>query len=67
MSNNKNIMRTILVFILTVIFSASNICYAQSALETLKAMGGNARVNVPPVSDPVCCYCGANRSDSPRR
>ena len=30
-------------------------------------MGGNTRVNVPPVSDPVCCYCGANRSDSPRR
>ena len=45
----------------------SNKCYSQSALETLKAMGGNARVNVPPVSDPVCCYCGANRSDSPRR
>ncbi len=45
----------------------SNKCFSQSALETLKAMGGNARINVPPVSDPVCCYCGANRSDSPRR
>ena len=40
---------------------------AQSALEVLRSMGNGTPVEVPPVSDPVCIYCGANRSDGPRQ
>ena len=40
---------------------------AQSALEVLQSMGNGTPVEVPPVSDPVCIYCGANRSDGPRQ
>ena len=67
----KTIFRSAILLLAAVFFvsisSKVNSCYGQSTLETLRAMGGNARINVPPVSDPVCCYCGANRSDSPRR
>ena len=28
-------------------------------------MGNGTPVEVPPVSDPVCIYCGTNRSDGP--
>ncbi len=40
---------------------------AQTAMDAFKSMLGTAPVTIPPVSDPVCVYCGANRSDSPRR
>lgn len=45
--------------------SGGNKCHAQSALDALRSYG--ITPNVPPVSDPVCVYCGANRSNSPRR
>ena len=45
--------------------SVGNKCHAQSALDAIRSYG--ITPNVPPVSDPVCCYCGANRSNSPRR
>lgn len=28
--------------------------------------GAQSALEVPPVSDPVCIYCGTNRSDGPR-
>ena len=40
-------------------------CHAQSSLEAIRSYGISP--NVPPVSDPVCVYCGANRSNSSRR
>jgi len=33
----------------------------------LSLFGNDCFAQVPPVSDPVCIYCGANRSDGPRR
>lgn len=40
---------------------------AQTAMDALRSMMGTNPVTIPPVSDPACVYCGANRSDSPRR
>ena len=60
-------MKRALSLILLSIFFCGAEAGAQSALEVLQQMGNGNPVAVPPVSDPVCIYCGANRSDGPRQ
>lgn len=47
--------------------SNSQVAKAQNAMDALQRLSGTAPVIIPPVSDPVCVYCGANRSNTSRR